>query len=164
LTYWLDSNVLIQCANKIYKFQRYPEFWNFLAVKFDDQSIRSSEFVYRELVNGTDYLAKWCKSRKGTGLNTQALDDVQRCYRSVTDFVENEPKYERYHKSDFYNNADCWLIAHAIADNGIVVTHETEREFGKIKVNSVCTRMKVKWIDVYGLQDRLDFDPANYRA
>jgi hypothetical protein len=142
----------------------YPEFWNFLEVKFDDQSIRSSEFVYRELVKGTDYLAKWCRSRKETALNTPALEDVQRCYTQITAFVENEPKYERHHKTEFYTGADCWLIAHAIADNGIVVTHETERETGKIKVNSVCSRMKVKWIDVYGLQDKLEFNPADYRS
>lgn len=164
MTYWLDSNVLIQCANKIYKFHRYPEFWNFLTVKFEAQDIRSSEFVYRELVRGTDYLATWCKSRKETGLNTLASDDVQRCYGLITDLVENEPKHERHHKTEFYSGADCWLIAHAIADNGTIVTHETEREFGKIKVNSVCAKMNVRWIDVYRLQDELDFNPADYRT
>lgn len=166
MTYWIDTNVFIQCANKIYPFQRYPEFWQFLTVKFEEQVIRSSEFVYDEMVKGkkaNDFLATWCKSRKETCLNTPISPPVQQCYTNITDFVENEKKYERYHKSEFYRGADCWVIAHALADNGIVVTHETEREFGKIKVNSVCTRMKVKWIDVYTLQDKLDFNPADYR-
>lgn len=162
--YWLDSNVFIQCANRIYKFNRYPEFWNFLSVKFQKNEIRSSEFVYRELVAGTDYLATWSKSRKETGLNTLVLEDVQQAYRKITDFIESEPKYERYHKSEFYSAADCWLIAHAKADNGTVVTHETEREYGKIKVNSVCGKMNVRCIDVYRFQDELEFNPADYRS
>jgi hypothetical protein len=164
LTYWLDSNVFIQCANRIYKFGRYPEFWNFLAVKFEQQTIRSSEFVYRELVKGNDHLAAWCKSRKETGLNTAALHDVQESYKLILDLVEHEPKYQRAHRSEFYRVADCWLIAHAHADNGTVVTHETERETGKIKVSSVCGKMNVRWIDVYGLQDELDFKPSDYRG
>lgn len=52
MTYWLDTNVFIQCANKIYTFQRWPEFWKFLSVKFEAQVIRSSEFVYEEMVKG----------------------------------------------------------------------------------------------------------------
>lgn len=164
MSYWLDANVFIQCANRIYKFQRYPEFWQFLTVKLTSNEIRSSEFVYRELTKGKDYLSTWCKSRKETALNTLALSDVQQRYQQITDFVEKEPKYRRHQKSEFYSGADCWLIAHALANNGVVVTHETEREYGKIKVNSVCTKMKIRWIDVYRLQDELDFDPANYRV
>lgn len=163
MIYWLDTNVFIHCANKIYKFHRYPEFWQFLTVQFEALTIRSSEFVYRELVSGDDQLAAWCKTRKETGLNTFALDDVQKWYTRIADFIEHEPKYERHHKSEFYTGADCWLIAHAKADGGTVVTHETERETGKIKVNSVCSKMNVKWIDIFTLQDRLDFNPADYR-
>lgn len=164
MRYWLDTNVLVQSANKIYKFARYPEFWQFLTVKLEAGIILSAESVYRELVKGDDYLATWCKSRKQTGLNTPAMGDVQQQYRLITDFVENEPKYARYHKTEFYSGADCWLIAHAKADNGTVVTHETEREYGKIKVNSVCSKMNVRWIDVYRLQDELEFNPVDYRT
>lgn len=163
MTYWLDTNVFIRCANSIYKFHRYPEFWQFLDVQIKTRVIRSSEFVYGELVQGSDYLAKWCKARKETGLNTFADDNVQQQYRLITDFVEHEPKYERHHKSEFYNGADCWLIAHAKADTETVVTYETEREYGKIKVTSVCAKLNVKCIDVYKLQDLLDFNPADYR-
>jgi hypothetical protein len=88
---------------------------------------------------------------------------VQQRYTEITDFIENEKKYERYHKSGFYRGADCWVIAHALADGGTVVTHETERETGKIKVNSVCRKMNVRCMDVYELQDKLDFKPSDYR-
>lgn len=91
-------------------------------------------------------------------------EGIYKCFTEITDFVESEPKYERQHKSEFYRGADCWVIAHALADNGTVVTLETEREYGKIKVNSVCTKMKVRWIDVFTLQDKLDFIPADYRS
>lgn len=135
-----------------------------MALQIETQVIRSSEFVYREIVRGNDFLATWAKSRKETGLNTVSDDDVQRQYQLITDFVEHEPKYERQHKSEFYNGADCWLIAHARADNkGTVVTYETEREYGKIKVTSVCARLTVGCIDIYKLQDELNFNPADYR-
>ena len=119
--------------------------------------------MYGELVSGNDDLAQWCKSRKETVLNTPAIDEVQKCINLVGNFVDTSPKYVRHHKSEFFSGADAWLIAHAIADNGTVVTHETERETGKIKVNSVCARMTVPCIDVYTLQDKLRFNPSDYR-
>jgi len=167
LAYWLDTNVFILCANKVYPFQIYPEFWRFLSVKFESQEIRSSEFVYREMVEGkkaTDYLATWCRSRKATALNTPSSTiEVQNAYKEILNFVENEPKYERYHRTEFYSKADCWVVAHGKADGGIVVTHETEREYGKIKVSSVCTKMGVKWMNVYQFRDKMQFNPADYR-
>nr|AUN36130.1 hypothetical protein [uncultured bacterium] len=167
MAYWLDTNVFILCANKVYPFQLYPEFWKFLFVKFESGEIRSSEFVYREMVEGkkaTDFLATWCRSRKSTGLNTSATTiEVQNAYKEIVKFTESEKKYERYHRTEFYRKADCWVVAHAKADGGIVVTHETEREYGKIKVSSICTKMDVKWMDVYQFRDRMEFNPADYR-
>jgi hypothetical protein len=36
----------------MYRFQRYPEFWKFLTVNLEAGIIRSSEFVFREMVKG----------------------------------------------------------------------------------------------------------------
>ena len=88
---------------------------------------------------------------------------MQDAYKEILSFVEDEPKYERYHRTEFYRKADCWVVAHAKADGGIVVTHETEREYGKIKVSSVCGKMRVKWMDVYQFRDKMGFNPVDYR-
>lgn len=167
MSYWIDANVLIQAKNKAYPFKRFPEFWTFLAVQFEAKTIRSSEFIYKELTPRDDELSQWCKSRRDTAMNTPALQDVQKCYNRITDFIESLPlaKHNVVRKSEFYASADGWVIAHAMAEpNGIVVTHETERDAGKIKIPLVCKEMGIKWIDIYELQDLLDFNPSDYAS
>lgn len=163
MTYWIDSNVFVQCKDRVYPFNRDPEFWKFLSIHFEKELIRSSESVYRELVAGNDELAKWCRTRKGTALNTPADEAVQRCYNKVTDFVESVRKYEVQWKSQFYTGADGWLVAHAMADkDGIVVSHETERETGKIKIQSICVKMEIPCIDIYKLKEIFDYRARDY--
>jgi hypothetical protein len=163
LTYWIDTNVFVQCKDRIYPFNSDPEFWKFLSVHFDKKLIRSSEFIYRELIAGRDWLATWVRNRKATVLNTSADESVQKCYKIITDFIESVPKYEVQWKNEFYRGADGWLIAHAMADEkGVVVTHETERETGKIKVQSVCVKMGVPCIDIYKLKDIFKYRARDY--
>lgn len=163
MTYWLDANIFIQSSRKIYPFERYPEFWAFLSAQITAGKIGSSEFVWRELVAGEDFLAKWAKTRKDSGLNTLASQAVQTCVTEITDFVEAEPAYQARRREEFNSSADLWLIAQAKATSEIVVTHETPRDSGKIKVNSVCSKLGIEWIDVYELQNRLNYNPSDYR-
>lgn len=166
MSYWIDSNVLIQAKAGPYKFDRVPEFWMFLAVNFESGVIRSSEFVYKELTIVNDDLGKWCKSRRQTSLNTKIDEEVQRCYVTITDYIEQLPltKHNVNRRNEFYACADGWLIAHAMAEGGIVVTHETPRDNGKIKIPSICDALGVKWINLYDMQDDLDFRVSDYAS
>jgi hypothetical protein len=153
----------VQCKDRVYTFDRDPEFWKFLGIHFEKGLIHSSNAVYRELVAGKDELAKWARTRKETTLNTPENKDVQEAYNKITDFLESQRKYEVQHRTEFYRRADGWLVAQAMVDpGGIVVTHETPRETGKIKVQSVCVKVNVPYIDVYKLKEIFDYRARDY--
>ena len=46
--------------------------------------------------------------------------------------------------------------------DGVVVTHETERETGKIKIQSICVKMKINCIDIYRLKEIFDYRARDY--
>ena len=81
---------------------------------------------------------------------------VQECYRQIANHVYT--KYKAHQADEFLRGGDGWVIAHAMATGGVVVTHESERsKKSRIKVPAVCREFNVKCINTYEMLDRLDF-------
>jgi hypothetical protein len=132
------------------------EFWGFLSEKLDEGRIKSSIMVYKELTEGTDYLSQWCKSRRKNGLALKPSKAVQACMTIIAQHVVN--KYGSRLAAPFLNGGDAWIIAHAMADGGVVVTQESERSKGsKVKVPTVCKELNVPCIDTYRMIRDLGF-------
>ena len=119
---WLDTDTFITAKNGPYAFDILPGFWSFLDQKADDGDISSSTVVYDELVVGADDLAAWVQARRNTNLFVPPDQLVQSLFTSVANHVSAQ--YEPVHASAFLGGADAWVIAHAIADGGQVVTFE----------------------------------------
>lgn len=156
MTYWLDTDVLIQAKNKPYKMERVPQFWTFLSSQLEAGVIKASKLVYEELIKGNDDLANWCKQRKAKGLCVSPNEDVQKCYAKIA--VHVFAKYSQHQASIFLNGADGWVIAHALVDGDTVVSLELpKRTKTAIKIPTVCKVLGVKCIDTYDMLDSLDF-------
>ena len=121
---WLDSDVFIQAKNFWYGFDFAPEFWVFIDQKAAEGQIRSSTLVYGELTEDSeDELADWARDRRDSGLFVPPDEEVQTMASIIINWVQE--KFEPARSAKFLDGADPWLIAHAGADEGIVVSHET---------------------------------------
>lgn len=120
MKYLLDTNVLIEAKNGFYAFDLCPGFWSWIKSYPDMKSIRS---VQDEILNGNDDLSSWIKSE----LPDYFIDEdenIQKEYQKVAKYVDGLSDFKREKKDEFLSKADGWLIAAAIKENAIIVTHE----------------------------------------
>jgi hypothetical protein len=158
--YWIDSSVLITAHKTTYRFKLFPVFWSFLSKKLTDGVLRSPRLVYQELVeNVKDELANWAKNRRRDGLCITASREVQEAFTKVADYVNKSPRYGQPAQAQFLRGADPWLIAHAIAEGGTVVTQETSvsPESQKVRIPDVCDHFTVACINTSDMLEELDF-------
>ena len=148
--YWLDANTFIQAKNGHYGFDIVPGFWEFLDQRSDEGVVSSSTLVYDELVSDfEDELADWVKERRGTNLFLEPDEAVQDALREIAQHVNEN--YEPNQAAEFLAGADPWLIAHARAQGGKVVTQEVRvgGNSKKVKIPNVCDAFGVESVNMY---------------
>ena len=142
--YVLDTNVFIDAANAYYAFDLAPGYWDFLVQLFDSDHAVSIKSVYDEIDSASDDdpLKVWAK------LNRQyfvAPDSrVVARYQQVMKWAKDN--YEAPAVSDFQRVADSWIVAHALANGWVVVTHEKSapRSKKRIKIPDACAACGVE--------------------
>ena len=122
--FWLDSDSLMVAKDGPYAFDLVPAFWEFIDQKAVEGIVATSEKVYEEIMNAyeDDPLRVWAQARQGEPLFRTASEAVQLCVNEVADYVQNN--YAPEWAARFFKGADPWLIAHAKAEGGRVVTFE----------------------------------------
>ena len=121
--YWLDSDTLIRPYREL-TFDWLPSLWTTLREKGVAGIIASSEYVYEEVKDGDDALAEWAAECQSFGLWVPADESVQHAYSAIADYVAQHQTYAPEHVATFLGEADAWIIAHALAGGGRVVTFE----------------------------------------
>ena len=142
--YVLDTNVFIDAANAYYAFDLAPGYWDFLVQLFDSDHAVSIKSVYDEIDSASDDdpLKVWAK------LNRQYFvapdQHVIDWYHPVVDWARAQ-NYTASAISEFQNVADSWIVAHARANNWVVVTHEKSapKSKNRIKIPDVCAGVGV---------------------
>jgi hypothetical protein len=151
--FWIDANVLIQAKNGPYSFAFNKSFWIWLDGQLGKGNIVAPKRVYDEIVRNEDpgdQLTKWVKNRREKGLCLKPSKEVQEALRSIVDQVWSQ--YAQAPALEFSRGADPWLIAHALQDNGVVVTHESARQpqaKHRVLIPNVCSDFNLKCIDTY---------------
>ena len=146
----MDSNVYIEGLKGPYAFDLAPRFWELIDELTDDGRLSCPTMVYEELLDGQDALTKWSKERRTSGLFVQPEADVQEAYADVIADV-----VRRYHDNGarrrFLARADPWVIAHALAEDSVVVSLEQPDppESQQVKIPNVCDEFQVRAIDTY---------------
>lgn len=156
--YWIDTNVLVQAKNGPFRFSIIPGFWSFIDEQVQVGRIRSPKMVYQQILkyeNADDELTKWVKNRKKSGLFVEEGPEVQAAMTEVSNHVNN--KYDPPHVWDFLSGADPWLIAHAKASKGIVVTFETKQPNAKkVKIPNVCSELGIPFVNPFDMLEQLN--------
>lgn len=148
--YVLDTNVFIDAANAYYAFDLAPGYWNFLVQLFDSHHAVSIKSVYDELgeAGDGDPLKDWAKQ------NRQHFVDfdphVVGCYQRVMSWARAQ-NYTASAISEFQSVADSWIVAHALANQWVVVTHEKTAPTSKkrIKIPDACAACGVECLSPF---------------
>ena len=121
-----------------------------------------ARLAYKEIVDGgyDDALATWCRVRHKQGLCKNETKDVQQRYRQIATYLQENGKMQQVR--EFLSGADGWIIAFALATNGVVVTTENEhRNQSKIKIPTVAKVFGVRCLNTPGMLQELraNFSP-----
>ena len=151
--YLLDANVFIQAKNLHYGFDFCPAFWDWLVRQNRAGKVASIEKVADELHAGGDELADWAKDR-GDGFFLSPDEAVVPALREVSDWASRQG-YQPAAVATFLQVADYWLIAHALAFNCTVVTHEVPADTTrKIKIPNACIGLGLRCMSPYAMLRR----------
>jgi hypothetical protein len=112
--------------------------------------------VYDELmekIDKKDALAIWARDHKDE-IFVEPGAEIQRNYQLVGDYVTSH--YQTAYAAKFMNDADPWVIAHAMSEeDGVVVTLEVLCSGKPVKIPNVCNHFKLPYINTYELLRRL---------
>jgi hypothetical protein len=149
--YLVDADVFIEAANSHYAFDVVPGFWDWLLVANADGTVASVEAVQRELRAGRDELAHWAMDRDEMFF-LQPDDEVVVSLRIVSEWATNCDRYTSAAVADFLAKADYYLVSHAHAHAGVVVTHEvSSNSRNKIKIPDACSDLEVECITPFAM-------------
>ena len=110
--------------------------------------------MYDELLGKDDLLARWARARKGPAYWPEPDGEVQAAYREIADYVDQQYADTSPAKvGDFLAKADCWIIAHALAKSGTVVTRESkvDKTSKTPKIPNVCEKFDVPFIQTFAM-------------
>ena len=143
MVYLLDANIFIQAKNLHYGFDFCPAFWDWIGDQDAKGRVKSIEKIGDELEAGQDELAVWTKTR-GDSFFLKPTQDLLKSLPIVSTWVKAQ-KYQPAAVNIFFQVADYWLVAHALAHKSVVVTHEiASNSVAKVKIPNVCIGLQVK--------------------
>jgi len=148
MSYLLDANVFIEAKNRYYGLDFCPAFWDWLIQNQAVGHVFSIDKVYDELLAGADELTSWAQ-KDGSSLFRVTDAAVASQFPAVSAWVIGQ-KYEPSAVNTFLQEADYYLIAHALAGGHTVVTHEVaSNSTKKIKIPNVCIGLGVRFLSPY---------------
>ncbi len=151
--YLLDANVFIQAKNLHYGFDFCPAFWDWLAASNEAGTVASIQQVADELLAGDDELTGWVRQR-GDRFFLAADSRVADALAQVSAWA-GAGNFDPAAVSVFLQIADYWLVAHALAHDCTVVTHEVAADtVKKIKIPNACLELGLRCMSTYEMLRR----------
>jgi predicted nucleic acid-binding protein len=153
IRFLLDTNIFIQAKNLHYGFDFCPAFWEWLISQNATGRVASIDKVGDELQAGGDDLSDWATAR-GRAFFLPADDPVVPALGRVSAWATSQT-YEPAAIATFLQVADYWLVAHALAHDFVVVTHEVPSDSTrKIKIPNACIGLGLACISPYEMLRR----------
>ena len=157
----IDADVFISAKNSYYAFDICPGFWKSMLEQHGAGNVRSIDRIRNELLAGSknEDLVVWVKNHLPADffLDTDGRD-VTSAYEEVMLWVQRNPQYFDRAKAKFATEADGWLVAFAMARDGLVVTNEQPRpeSRNRILLPDVCDRFNVLYTDTFSMLRHLN--------
>lgn len=148
MSYLLDTNVFIQAKNLHYGLDFCPAFWHWLLENSANGRVFSIDKVFDEITAGADELTTWVQ-QEASGLFHATGPAAVTQFGAVSTWAMGQ-QYEPAAINTFLQVADFYLIAHALAGNHTVVTHELPANSTKrIKIPNVCAGLNLRFMTPY---------------
>ena len=146
--YLIDSNFLIQAHRGTYPLDVATSFWLKIKQLADDRKIISIDKVKNEIHQYKDQLTNWCEANLADNFYQHSAT-VMPAYAQVIRAAQLRiPSYRQTALDIFYDaeEADAWLIAHALHLNLPLVTHETSapEKTTIVKIPDICQLLGVR--------------------
>jgi uncharacterized protein DUF4411 len=160
--HWLDSSVFITARDTMFAFDINASFWAWMTTALESGIVVAPKKVYMEIVENvrmTDDLAIWVKTRRKKGLCVEPDEKTLQALKSVTNYLfQPGGRYEYPFALDFVRGADPWIIAHAMADGGTVVSQETDKQplAKRVRIPDVCDKFGVPCVKVWDMLRNLN--------
>ena len=139
MMYVLDTSFFIETDRLHLPLATHPDFWDWLITLAEAKTVAIPEQVYEELTGYKDELAAWMRAHKDALVDQQAaFTQIGRVMLEGYGFLDEVTLEELW--------ADPWVIAHALAVGGTVVTSEKpgkQTAPRKKKIPSVCAALGV---------------------
>ena len=153
MPYLLDTNVFIQAKNLHYGFDFCPAFWDWLIVNNEAGSVFSIEKIGDEIEAVDDALATWARER-GPSFFLKPDPTLVPALGKVSAWATSQ-SYEPAGINTFLQVADYYLVAHALAHQSTIVTHEiASPSTRKIKIPNACIGLEIKCMTPYEMLRR----------
>ena len=149
MAYLLDTNVFsTPNRNGCYKRSICPGWWDWINQARSKTIICSIKKVQEELKKGNDYLKEWATTEGKTLFEDHEDPKFSDALRVVVNAVNNKKQYIDTAKRKFFDDADSFLVAYALAHKHTVVTYETRNDnlTNEVKIPSACHYVDVKWM------------------
>ena len=139
MMYILDTSFFLEASKLHMPLESQPAFWDWLVTLAQAGVVSIPESVYEEIIAGNDSVADWIKAHKQEFVDQQAaFTQIRRVMTDGYGFIDEITLDELW--------ADPWVIAHASAVGGTVVTSEkpgNQTSPRKKKIPSVCKTLKI---------------------
>jgi hypothetical protein len=148
VSYLLDANVFMSAKNLHYGLDFCPAFWDWLAHKGHTGSVFSIDKVADEIKAGQDELSGWARNH-GDALFRRTPPTLAPQFAQVGTWVTGQ-QYTPAAINTFLHAADFYLLAHALAGDHVVVTHEVHSSStARIKIPNACLGLDVRFMTPY---------------
>ena len=148
MSYLLDANVFMSAKNLHYGLDFCPAFWEWLAHKGHTGSVFSIDKVADEIEAGQDELSDWAR-RHGAALFRRTPPSLVPQFAQVSGWATGQ-RYTPAAINTFLQAADFYLLAHALAGDHVVVSHEVPANSpGRIKIPDACVGLGVRFKTPY---------------
>ena len=157
--YILDTNVFLEAHKKYYKPSLVPAFWKLLADDSNVKKIRSINKVRAEIYSHNKFLVNWADNSFKRWDSVENKKTINWYKTIIAWSVDSGHKFTEDAKETFArnDNADPWLVAHAIATKRVVVTEEIYNDNIRrnIRIPNVCNAFNIKCLNTFQMLDEL---------
>lgn len=154
MAYLLDANVFINAKNLHYGFEFCPAYWEWIIREHRAGRVFSIDRVGDEIAAMDDELSEW-SSQLDEGFFLTPGTSTMPALGTVAEWVNTHDRYTPDAKNVFLQIADYYLVAQALAEGHIVVTHEKpENSVHRVKIPNVCLALKIRYMNPFEMLRR----------
>jgi hypothetical protein len=151
--YVLDATVFIEAHKRYYAFDICPGYWAALLSRHEDGRLCSIDRVRDELVAQGDALSNWAKGLPASFFVGTGDLPVAALFGDIVTWLQTQPQYLPYAKTEFLAGADGWLVAYAKTQGLVIATDEAPNPSIKkrVPIPNVCDAFGVDYLGTFDL-------------